>query len=362
MMKYGLYSFWRNRRISGITVGLVLASVLFLLTFCSNIAVYQRELAQSYRALRVSAYITAAEGKSPRLQSDTYQKILDSGYISQYQVMAEHTLPSGTVLRALSDVNMDPTLRDCQETIKWATGYDASVFSGSKLVCLLPARLSWEPEGTQEIRIGGQAYSFTVVGVYGSKFSSSGGTVYYCPINTLQEIYRTEDLAFSYNGMEMELQKLNQLDLFKSQMKQLGLQNGEARLVIRDMQLQTVTGQLRRQVRMLEALLPLLFAMIAGISFALSFLLLRGRRREVAVLRSLGMPRVRVFAVFLLETALQALLGLLLGVVTGSLLFGSSALQPTYLMTAFFCYLFGGGVAVWRLSGINVFTAMTVRE
>lgn len=362
-MKYGILSFWRNCRLGGIAAGVILISVLFLTIFSSGIASYRKELQQSYGALHVTAYIAGEEDQIPQLTQDAYCKIIDSGFISQHQEMAEHNIAAGVVLRALGDIVIDPSLRDAKESIRWASGYDASIFSGNEMVCLLPARLAWEPGGTWEIPIGGTTYTFTVAGVFGSKFSSgAGGSVYYCPLHTLQEIYRQKNLMFSYSAMEMDLQHLDRLSDFKSQMKQLGLQSGNTRLVIRDAQLQTITGQIRRQIRMLETLLPILFALVTGVSFALSFLLLRGRRREAAVLRSLGMKRAQVFKAFLTETSMQALLGFLPGAGLGYILFGPGALQTTHLAILFLCYLLGGGVAIWRLSGINVFTVMTARE
>ena len=363
-MKYALQNFWRNRRVSLISAAVVLVSALFLMIFSNSISTYRTELSDSYKALKASAHITAyrAEQK-PRLTVETYHAILDTGFPVNHGVMADHMITDKDVLRGINGPDIDPSLRDCIDDVAWVEGYDRSVFAGDAMVCLMPN--DWQSDYGEiwECWIGQKSYTFTVAGIYGNKFSSrDNGSVYYCPVNALKAIYEAEGLAFTYCGMEMDLQNLSRLDHFKAQMKKLELDTGDTRMVINDSQLQTITSQLRRQVRLLETLLPVLLGLIAAIGFGSSFLLLRSRRREAAVLRSLGMKRSAVFASFLLENLLQAILGLLIGCVIGGLAFGSGALQPTYLAALLGCYLLGGGVAVWKISGVNVFNIMTARE
>lgn len=363
-MKYSLKNFWRNRRVSLISVAVVLVSSLFLMIFFSSIATYQNELLASYSALKASAHITAYDSsEKPQLPVEIYQAILDTGFPVNHGVIADHMITDKDVLRGINGPDIDPSLRDCIEAVEWAEGYDRSIFESDNMVCLVPDRIRHDYEETWELFLGENVYTFTVAGVYGNAFSNGDdGFVYYCPVNALKAIYETEGLAFTYCGMEMDLQNLSELDDFKAQMKKLKLDTGDTRLVINDSQLQTVTSQLKRQVRLLETLLPVLLTLIAAIGFGSSFLLLRGRRREAAVLRSLGMKRAAVFGSFLFENLLQAILGLLIGCVIGWYTFGSGVLQPKYLVALLGCYLLGGAAAVWKISGVNVFNIMTARE
>ena len=363
-MKYSLRNFWRNRRVSLISVAVVLVSAMFLMIFSDSIATYQGELASSYAALKASAHITAYNsGEKPKLPVDTYQAILDTGFPVDPGVMADYEISDIEVLRGVNGPDIDPSLRDCIDDVAWVEGYDRTVFDGDALVCLMPNDWQTEHGSTWEVWIGQNSYTFTVAGIYGNKFTSrDNGSVYYCPVNALKAVYEAENLEFTYCGMEMDLQNLAELDDFKAEMKKLGLDSGDTRLVINDSQLQTVTSQLKRQVRLLETLLPVLLALIAAIGFGSSFLLLCGRKREAAVLRSLGMRRSAVFTSFLFENLLQAVLGLLIGCVIGWFTFGSGALQPNYLAALLGCYLLGGAAAVWKISGVNVFNIMTARE
>lgn len=363
-MKYSLRNCWRNRRVSLISVAVMLVSALFLMIFFSSITTYQQELWQSYSALKASAHITAYNSaEKPKLPVDTYQAILDTGFPVNHGVMADHMITDKDVLRGVNGPDIDPSLRDCIDDVVWVGDYDRAIFDGAEMVCLMPNDWQSDYGDTWEVWIGQNSYTFTVAGIYGNKFSSrDNGRVYYCPVNALKAVYEAENLAFTYCGMEMDLQNLAELDEFKAQLKKLGLDSDDTRMVINDSQLQTVTSQLKRQVRLLETLLPVLLTLIIAIGFGSSFLLLRGRRREAAVLRSLGMKRAAVFMSFLFESLLQAVLGLLIGCVIGWFTFGSGALQPTYLAALLGCYLLGGAVAVWKISGVNVFNIMTARE
>lgn len=361
-MKHSYRNFLRNRKVGIISVSVVVALVIFLLIFSDNITTYRSELEDSYAALSATARIKAKKATAkPQLEVEEFRTILDSGFVASYGVMADHDLMDMNVLRGVNGPNIDPTLRDQLEEVEWRPGFDSTSFFESEMVCLVPDVYMVEYGDTWELEIEDQMFTLTIAGIYGSLFSDNG-VVYYCPVDTLQEIYRQADVPFYYNTFEMELQNLPELDNFKALLRELGLDDGGTRVVINDSRLQSITSQLKRQIRLLETLLPVLLALVAGVSFGLSFLLLRGRKREAAILRSLGMRRRSVFAALEGEIALQALLGLLIGAGIGFSTLGAQALQPKYMAALLICYLLGGGFAAWKISGINVFNIMTARE
>ena len=200
--------------------------------------------------------------------------------------------------------------------------------------------------------------------VYGKPQSeySTATQVYYCSLPTMRRMYDQVDEIIIYNAVEMELQDLPHLDDFKAEMKKAGFDKGSAVLVIDDGQLQRVTAQLRRQIRLLRSLQPVFFVLVAAIGFGLSFLVLRSRRREAAVMRSLGARRSLVFGILFEENALFSLAGTILGGGAGLLLLGKEALRPGELCILLLCFLAGGAAAVLRLSGLNAFTVMTANE
>ena len=202
----------------------------------------------------------------------------------------------------------------------------------------------------------------TVVGLYGSEYDGYNGVTYYCPLPVLRGLYEENGMPFSYCGLEMELCNTRELGTFKAQMRELRLDGGMTRLVVNDALLLSVTTQLQRHIELLKALLPLLFAFAAAIGFVLSFLLLRGRRREAAVMRSLGAKRRRVFATLLLETAMQAASGAALGALAAFLISGRDALCLLSITLVLACYLFGGAAAALHFARVNVLKLMAARE
>ena len=80
---------------------------------------------------------------------------------------------------------------------------------------------------------------------------------------------------------------------------------------------------------------------IAGvIGFVLAWLLAQSRRREIAVMRALGTPPLRILANFLAEQVLLSASGMLLGIVISYL--AGSPVKP------FFLILCGAFWGVWN--------------
>ena len=363
-MKLVFRNVWRNRKLSLIATLMVVVSAFFLMVFSDNIATYEKKLDESCNSLKATAHVMGSNATAtPQLTEAQYQSILNTGFVAEHSVMKDQKFGDNDVMRGINSPDIDVTLKVCMDNIVWAEGYDEAIFNENEWVCVAPANAWMEPGDRWECLIKDQPITLTIVGVYGSKYvSRNSGMVYYCPIDTMKEIHEQLGLEFTYSGMEMELQNLKHLDVFKQHMKDLGMSTGNARLVINDSQLQNVTYQLKRQVRLLESLLPILLVLIAAVGFGLSFLLLRSRRRETAILRSLGMKRSRVFGTLLSEIVMQTLAGVLIAALAGWGLLGAAAVQLSHLAALILCYLLGGGFAAWKISGINVFNIMTARE
>lgn len=366
-MRFALRNAARNLRV-GVLIALAAGvSALFLLYFCSSIQTYQTQLDESYAALTVNAHIAHEyPGRTPRISPIRLERILKSGFVKSCRLVATVDMSDeGILLRAPETLDMDPVLERSWESIQWAEGIVPEDFlAGDDLICIAPA--GWEDRLGEVVTfaINFQPVELTVAGVYGKPQSeySTATQVYYCSLPTMRRMYEQVDEIIIYNAVEMELQDLPHLDDFKAEMKKAGFDKGSAVLVIDDAQLQRVTAQLRRQIRLLRSLQPVFFVLVAAIGFGLSFLVLRSRRREAAVMRSLGARRSLVFGILFEENALFSLVGTILGGGAGLLLLGNEALRPGELCILLLCFLAGGAAAVLRLSGLNAFTVMTANE
>ena len=144
----------------------------------------------------------------------------------------------------------------------------------------------------------------------------------------------------------------------KDFLAELGLsqkgQYGEIRktVVLEDMDYQKSMLQLSERLQYLDLLYPALLALSAAISFALSYLLVLGRKQEMAMMRGMGSGAARAFFSLFAEQVFLCLAGgggflLLWRVfrpVTGEILAGGLAVM--------LCYLAGAAVsAAWMNRG-----------
>ena len=364
-MKYVWKTLIRNKRITLAAVAAVAALTFFLSVFTSSIQSSREQLKRIYEVTTVTARVAGYNtGVNASIGEELYRAILDSGFIKAHWALIQNKTEQQDLLRALNKTALVPDLEGWEPYIIWQEGYDITALEGDARVCLAPRSLELELGETVTLPLGGEyrklQMELTVVGLYGKEYRSADELdVYYCPLAAMEDFLRENRQKITYHIVDMELQKLDRLGDFKTQMTKLGLEKGSARLTVNDALLQQVTAKFRQHIRLLNTLLPVLLTIVAGIGFGLSFLLLRGRKREAAVLRSLGTRRVQVFGMFLSETALQALLGTLLGGGLAWAALGKTAFQLQYLSLVLCCFLLGGAAAVWQLAKANVFTVMT---
>ena len=112
----------------------------------------------------------------------------------------------------------------------------------------------------------------------------------------------------------------------------------------------------------MRLLLPVLVVLCGGIGFLAGFLTARGRIREFAVMRCLGVKRRRIFSLVLWEHALLTAAGALAGLLTLPLageLSGGLLLRTALLLAA---YLAGAAAAVGGITRVNVMKLLREEE
>lgn len=133
-------------------------------------------------------------------------------------------------------------------------------------------------------------------------------------------------------------------------------------LTIRDAELVRVVSPLERSILFLQAILPVLLVLAVGIGFLASFLFIRNRRQEFAIMRSLGTKKHSVFLASFGEQLLLSLLGVLLGVGVMAALGRVTWDALLYGLLFLACFLAGSAVAVIRLVSVNVMLTMKAKE
>lgn len=354
----------RNKRITVSVIAAVAALTFFLSVYTSSIQASQDQLDRVYRITEVTARISGQNGgATAKLNADTYNRILSSGFVKESHALIQQDARDDKMLRAMDITELDADLSGWIPYATWLDGYDPSFLCGDELVCLAPLATGVAVGETVSLSLDGAEKTLTlelkVIGLYGKKYHSSNDSdIYYCPLKAMEAFLQRQGEPIAYNFVEMDLKNLQNLGKFKKEMTELGLSKGASLLSINDALLQHVTAKFRQHIRLLTMLLPILLTVVGGIGFGLSFLLLRGRKKEVAILRSLGTGRRRVFGMLLSESAIQVVLGTLLGGGLALVVIGSTAFRLQYLALITASFLVGGAVVMWQMVNKNVFTMM----
>lgn len=213
--------------------------------------------------------------------------------------------------------------------VLWAGGYDASCLTGDDLVCLIPAGMDTNGDGQEDsgkitvYLADDKPYEFTIVGTV------TGGQDLYCPYLTLKNIAAEMEIFHTLDAMNATLKDNTQLEEFRQEMlrwfiepdpsgMQVAMPGSDYQkyyfaLDINDSQLRAAGETLENSLSINRICTLLVFILSAGAGFFVGFLMIRSRKREITLMRTLGEANNRVYMSFALEQMLCALLGTALG-------------------------------------------------
>ena len=134
-------------------------------------------------------------------------------------------------------------------------------------------------------------------------------------------------------------------------------------VLIQDETYQNTLEELGSNLSMLRLMLPVWTVLCGGIGFLAAYLATRGRVREFAVMRCLGLKQRSIFAQVFGEQVLLAIVGAAVGGIAGFLLdrsvFGEALAKAGLLLGIF---LGGAAVASWNVTRVNVMKLMKMEE
>ncbi|HOS18963.1 MAG TPA: hypothetical protein PK438_06720, partial [Clostridia bacterium] len=134
-------------------------------------------------------------------------------------------------------------------------------------------------------------------------------------------------------------------------------------LAIQDELFRETIAEIKDNLSMLRLLLPALYALSAGVGFLASFLFMRGRTREFAVMRLLGVSRPRVTGLVFLEQLVLGALGCLAGAATGVGMQGAGGFSRLFSAALFvLCYLAGALISVGWMTNVSVMALLKADE
>lgn len=333
---------------------------------------------------RISCTVTNANGTdSGNIQMDSWYVMMLEGkwrlrgcylddYVKNVRAKAETSLkaPEGAILRRILSIDSDPALSEVEgASVQFFDGWSEEILKSQEQVCLVSHNRIIPEDGFITITDDGidgieKSARLRVIGTV----TNVPDTILYCPFHMPWKEGTSE--AFPTDNCSFDIRDNQYLEESKEYLYQwfvrpgLSIQADAAYgvLVHDEIYLKNI-AEIQANLSMLRMFLPILILLCCCIGFFASFLTTRGRTKEFAVMRCLGMKQSKIFALVMAELAVLALVGLVLGITGGILLEGNirtSALSSAALMTGLF--LFGSAIAVIRGTRINVMKLMKVED
>jgi ABC-type antimicrobial peptide transport system permease subunit len=220
-----------------------------------------------------------------------------------------------------------------------------------------------------------------VVGIYDAKWRTD--TIYIPWINSYdQDFYldfaylsRNEDwavwneiLARNVKAATFNLKNTEDLSTFRDYLakegySQVGQMSRNRRvIVIQDKSLEETVLSLKNHIRLINIIKPVMLVLFGFIGFIVSYLLIRHRTNELAIMRSMGAKKRQVFLSFFLEQLILFLIGLIPAGVYAYLQPDKLILYGTSLGYFILCYLLGSALALRIMNRAKVMDILFTKE
>lgn len=273
---------------------------------------------------------------------------------------SEQVLDTQKVLVGLTDLSISGEFSQINSSqITWLGGYDEIVLAGEEPVCIIPE--SMIPEGCgkeDELEISFEFRFATVDQIILGEYSTEtvtlkivgtipgDGKYIYCPYEVVEDIYLALDKPAEVDAIRATLVDNSLIgEVREAASNWFAEPNATGTktpwrysfyfwypyaLKIDTAQLDEAETTLKISLLINEICTVLVFALSAGASFFIGFLMIRSRKREIALMRTLGTGGVTIF----IELALEQLLCLLAGTAIGGCLFGFQPMDRLLLFIA----------------------------
>lgn len=256
-------------------------------------------------------------------------------------------------------------------------GYDESILDGEEDVCLINEKFydSFEqPAKTINIKAKSFDHMFTmqkpqevergmkIVGVI------QGGKPYdiYCSWNSICDLGNLSDGAEPYTeSISAIITDNNSLNEFKEKAKRyytkvdisMGTSEYTFALTVHDSQLNNTTAAINKNLYFIRLASSVILFLSLGIGFFVCFLYTKNRKIEFALLRSLGMNRVTIVLITMLEQIILSTIALAISLPVIVLANGNE-IGFAYNFVFFILFTCGGFIALYPILFSNILKAM----
>ncbi len=389
-------------------IALLVSAVLgvFLCQFSGSVDTYRRRLEElSQNAdLRVT-FVNSSGTRTVGLlvYDDKLQALEDSGLTEPGLYVAECLFSDGTeddqpdirnpkrLVQPIMAFTQEEPLAITPDNITYFDGYDASLFASSEPVCLLPQerfeRLGYQAGDKVHIQLfttghngksihPGVELDLTIAGTYkntaqGLPPVNASGMV--CPYLVMRQGLEDSKLNIWPSQAYLSIPDPENLNAVKALLEELEILPVNAHLassarfaktaIINDSVYIGTAEPTQRTLNLLQSLYPAVFGAVALIALLASYLLMQSRREEIALQRSLGAGKGRIFALFFAESACLCILGTAAACLLCTLAFGTHiAALGLPLLGYIAAYLVGAGAAILLMLRTGVLAVLAAAE
>lgn len=400
----------RHGRKTAVALLVSAALAFFLFLFSGSIAANQKQLdrLREDSGLRVTFVNSSGiRDTSIIIYDDKLQEIEASGLAvpGMYQVMALFSDGTEDDTKAYTGpyskwetqpmaayTNDSPLTGVAEDNVTYFEGYDSSLFSGEEAVCLLPRekfeRLGLAPGGDFTVTLftfkeskgtkgvfKGKEVTYRIAGTYEDAGPAFTGVPInmVCPYRTLRRQFSEMNLSIWPSKAYLEVPDPSRLNELKALLREEGIlavdktldtdaSYGKTAILNDGIYIGTAEPTMRT-LSLLKSLYPAVFAAVALIALLASYLLMQSRRDEIAIQRSLGAGRARIFFTFFLESASLCLLGTAAALLLSVPLLGQSPAALALPALGFLAsYLLGSAAAVLLLERTDVLAVLAASE
>lgn len=393
----------RHSKKTAIALLVSLALGLFLCQFAGSVDTYRRRLEDlsANADLRVTFVNSSGTRSVNLLVYDKMLKALEESGLAEPELYAASCLFSdGTPddlpdyrnpkrkVQYLAAYTCEDPLATTPENITYFDGYNASLFSSEEPVCLVP-QTRMEERGFQPgeklhvqfFTVGNNAQSIypgiemdlTIAGMYRDPGSIYPGAGMVCPYKLIRRAIQESKLNLWPSQASLTIPDPENLNAVKALLQELEIEPVNAGLSTYATHAKTATindstyigtaEPTQRTLSLLRRLYPVVFAAVALIALLASYLLMQSRREEIALQRSMGAGRGRIFAVFFAESACLCLAGAVLAALLSAFVLGTPLLALGLPLLGYLgFYLLGAGLAILLMLRTGVLAVLAASE
>lgn len=255
-------------------------------------------------------------------------------FLEDVQIKSQHKLSGDLADRILVGITSLKMARELWPengcTIFWNEGFDESMFGESKLLCIIPEKLAKElaGEGEEAVLVDTIPVLLKVDDPYPMRptepedfegamqvagiYTGGDQKTIYCPWLTLMGIWDQMGEFESAVAAQATLRDNSQIAALREASSEFfftpdpnadNLSPGLA-LDIDDSKLKEADLTLRNSLRVNELSTLLVFVLAAGAGFLIGFLMVRSRKRDIDLMRTMGTPNGKIYLSFAAEQML----------------------------------------------------------